>query len=47
MTAVIAAGGFGRSTRVIPAVPAAWSVTTIAFICDTFSPRQSHVTSLT
>jgi hypothetical protein len=28
----IAACGSGRSTSVIPAVPAAWSVTTIAFI---------------
>jgi hypothetical protein len=32
MTSFIAAGGSGRSTTVIPAVPAAWSVTTIAFI---------------
>src|SRR5215469_14627596 len=32
MTSFIAAGGSGRSTSVIPAVPAAWSVTTIAFI---------------
>jgi hypothetical protein len=29
---LIAAGGSGRSVSVIPAVPAAWSVTTIAFI---------------
>jgi hypothetical protein len=29
---LIAACGSGRSTSVIPAVPAAWSVTTIAFI---------------
>jgi hypothetical protein len=29
---LIAAGGSGRSTSVIPAVPAASSVTTIAFI---------------
>ncbi|GAA0402066.1 hypothetical protein GCM10009530_62450 [Microbispora corallina] len=28
----MAAGGSGRSTSVIPAVPAAWSVTTIAFM---------------
>src|SRR5689334_405966 len=32
MTSFIAAGGSGRSTNVIPAVPAASSVTTIAFI---------------
>src|SRR3954452_18146908 len=32
MTSFIAAGGSGRSTSVIPAVPAASSVTTIAFI---------------
>src|SRR5712691_11784902 len=32
MTSFIAAGGSGRSTSVIPAVPAAWSVTTIAFM---------------
>src|SRR3954453_20266940 len=32
MTSLIAGGGSGRSTSVIPAVPAAWSVTTIAFI---------------
>src|SRR3546814_1406459 len=31
MTSFIAACGSGRSTSVIPAVPAAWSVTTIAF----------------
>jgi hypothetical protein len=31
---LIAAGGSGRSTSVIPAVPAASSVTTIAFIWD-------------
>ena len=35
MTSFIAAGGSGRSASVIPAVPAAWSVTTIAFILDT------------
>src|SRR3954447_2980339 len=34
MTSFIAAGGSGRSTSVIPAVPAASSVTTIAFIQD-------------
>src|SRR5436309_14029148 len=34
MTSFIAAGGSGRSTSVIPAVPAASSVTTIAFIRD-------------
>jgi hypothetical protein len=32
MASFIAAGGSGRSTSVIPAVPAASSVTTIAFI---------------
>src|SRR3954451_7382274 len=32
MTSLIAAGGSGRSTNVMPAVPAASSVTTIAFI---------------
>src|SRR6478609_10188139 len=32
MTSLIAAGGTGRSTSVIPAVPAASSVTTIAFM---------------
>src|SRR5690349_14801421 len=32
MTSFIAAGGSGRSASVIPAVPAALSVTTIAFI---------------
>jgi Mg-chelatase subunit ChlI len=32
MTSFIAAGGSGRCTSVIPAVPAASSVTTIAFI---------------
>src|ERR1700745_2744920 len=32
MTSFIAAGGSGRSTTVIPAVPAASSVTTIAFM---------------
>src|SRR5438874_12066159 len=42
MTSFIAAGGSGRSTSVIPAVPAASSVTTIAFIrhlpVSSFSP---------
>src|SRR6266536_6699931 len=32
MTSFIAAGGSGRSTSVIAAVPAAWSVATIAFM---------------
>jgi hypothetical protein len=32
MTSLIAAGGSGRSTSVIPAGPAAWSVSTIAFM---------------
>jgi hypothetical protein len=32
MTSFIAACGSGRSASLIPAVPAAWSVTTIAFI---------------
>jgi hypothetical protein len=32
MTSFIAAGGSGRSTTFIPAVPAAWSVTTTAFM---------------
>src|SRR5215510_9962229 len=32
MTSFIAACGLGRSTSVMPAVPAAWSVTTIAFM---------------
>jgi hypothetical protein len=43
MTSFIAAGGSGRSASVIPAVPAAWSVTTIAFIWDT-SLYQSAAT---
>src|SRR5215217_9479456 len=34
MTSFIAAGGSGRSSSVIPAVPVASSVTTIAFIRD-------------
>src|SRR5215469_9698463 len=32
MTSLIAACGLGRSTSFIPAVPAAWFVTTIAFM---------------
>src|SRR4051812_13876329 len=45
MTSFIAAGGSGRSTSFIPAVPAAWSVTTIAFIvhlpvCDRSSSSE-------
>src|SRR5579859_2823934 len=32
MTSFIAAAGSGRSASIIPAVPAAWSITTIAFI---------------
>src|SRR6201997_3301347 len=32
MTSFIAAGGSGRSTSVIPAVTAAWAVTTIGFM---------------
>jgi hypothetical protein len=32
MTSFIAARGSGRSTRFIPAIPAAWSDTTIAFM---------------
>src|SRR4051794_39748718 len=38
MTSFIAAGGSGRSTSLIPAVPAASSVTTIAFMGIAFSP---------
>src|SRR6516165_10434359 len=38
MTSFIAAGGSGRSASFIPAVPAAWSVTTIAFMI--ISPRS-------
>src|SRR4051794_22161720 len=34
MASLIAAGGSGRSTSVMPAVPAVSSVTTIAFIRD-------------
>src|SRR5215475_1403167 len=34
MTSFIAACGSGRSTSFIPAVPAAWSVTTIAFMIN-------------
>jgi hypothetical protein len=42
MTSFIAAGGSGRSTSVIPAAPAASSVTTIAFIphLPVSSPRR-------
>src|SRR5262249_47469198 len=50
MTSFIAAGGLGRSTSFIPAVPAAWSVTTIAFmgtvssvIHDRDRARRRHV----
>src|SRR6188768_2503806 len=32
MTSLIAADGSGRSANIIPAAPAAWSVTTIALI---------------
>src|SRR3954451_9003680 len=38
MTSFIAAGGSGRSTSVIPAVPAASSVATIAFMGIVSSP---------
>src|SRR4051794_10205098 len=49
MTSLIAARGCGRSASVIPAIPAAWSVTTIAFIgpvssvcpCREHSPRSA------
>jgi hypothetical protein len=48
MTSLIAAGGSGRSTSVIPAVPAASSVTTIAFIShlpvSSFSPAGAGPT---
>jgi hypothetical protein len=37
MTSFIAAGGAGRSTSFIPAVPATSSVTTIAFMGDVSS----------
>src|SRR5215813_10190232 len=40
MTSFIAACGSGRSTSVIPAVPAALSVTTIAFIWDLPSTKR-------
>src|SRR4051794_26666098 len=46
MTSSIAAGGSGRSTSVIPAVPAASSVTTIAFIGhlpETRHPSQATI----
>src|SRR3954451_17419186 len=49
MTSLIAARGSGRSASVIPAIPAAWSVTTIAFIgpvssvclCREHNPRSA------
>ena len=37
MTSFIAACGSGRFTSFIPAVPAAWSVTTIAFMIIFYS----------
>ncbi|GFE86453.1 hypothetical protein GCM10011488_14070 [Steroidobacter agaridevorans] len=40
-TSFIAGSGSGRSTNFIPAVPAAWSVTTIAFM--EWSPRIRRV----
>src|SRR5919112_5784820 len=43
MTSFIAAGGSGRSSSVIPAVPAASSVTTIAFILHLPVSRLSIV----
>jgi hypothetical protein len=49
MTSFIAAIGSGRSTSVIPAVPAASSVTTIAFIrhltvpSRVLDPRHLHI----
>src|ERR671911_2000028 len=45
MTSFIAAGGSGRSTSVIPAVPAASSVTRIAFIWTPLciSPRLHDI----
>src|SRR6185369_13002133 len=52
MTSFIAADGSGRSTSFIPAVPAAWSVTTIAFIVHllacglSWSVMTSHPMSL-
>src|SRR5690349_15914316 len=46
MTSFIAAGGSGRSTSVIPAVPAASSVTTIAFIPHLPGVECSPVTLL-
>src|SRR5689334_624347 len=42
MTSLIAACGSGRSASVIPAVPAAWSVTTIAFIACLPDKRLEH-----
>src|SRR5436190_23583064 len=41
MTSFIAAGGSGRSASFIPAVPAAWLVTTIAFIVHLLCGRSS------
>src|ERR1700754_3400899 len=41
MTSFIAAGGSGRFTSFIPAIPAAWSVTTIAFIVHLLVGRSS------
>jgi hypothetical protein len=41
MTSFIAACGSGRSTNVIPAVPAAWSVTTIVFIVHLLAESMS------
>jgi catechol 2,3-dioxygenase-like lactoylglutathione lyase family enzyme len=41
MTSLIAAGGSGRSTNLIPAVPAARSVTTMAFIWNTSLDQSS------
>src|SRR4051794_24245457 len=40
MTSFIAACGSGRSTSFIPAVPAAWSVTTIAFTTFLLDQRR-------
>ena len=45
MTSCIAAGGWGRSTSAIPAVPAAWFVTTIAFMSDTSLYQSSPTAS--
>src|SRR6516165_1126827 len=46
MTSFIAACGSGRATSFIPAVPAAWSVTTIAFIAIASSVTWSCCSSL-